>query len=743
MALGILVLITALTISAVAIYYSIAGLVAIFAAAAIPIIVMGTALEIGKLVTAVWLHKYWQQAKWWLKTYLTTAVVILMFITSMGIFGFLSKAHIEQTSASEESVAQVTQINTEIGRLNGVIDRSEIKIKQLETSGTGADANIQAQIDKEQERIDLAFKRIQPAIDQQNKIIADARSGDAERTKPYEDQLNSIKDEIKRLETSAKNYEESIKTLSADSSSINPLLAQIENIQQTIVKVEGQIASGEREQIKQAQTTIGSVADGSVGPRTRAAANAWIEKQKEVVNGIQKEISRLRDEAKETVNAERERLASIVKDIRQTQIPALKDRELTMLSKIDNVRATESPVIATARDEIQRLRQSAEEQVKASQKLIDRLRSQLAQNDKTEEIDKAVDEQLARIKTAEAEIDVLTEKKYALEAEYRKLEAEVGPIKYIAEFVYGEKADKNLLEEAVRWVILIIIFVFDPLAVLLLIASQYTFEFARNRKKDLDWQEYETKRAAMIAANQGPDNGTVDEPADDDIQSDDVEPNERDGETDDEDGVHEREAVEKVEESVPDSTEAEVEPQISEYEKSINVEDDATNGMLFGEDNLKKNEIKDRANLVKEWSEDEDWTEARNIWQKINPDEDPNNYRQAYISGRIHNLPWEVYLPDQKKNIESLDESAQQRAEEIEYLDSLDNWRDAKQMWKDANPHENLKTYKKAYIRGFIDNLPWEEYLPEERTEGYVQNEEQNEDSIWKRIKDDKPDNTA
>ena len=158
---------------------------------------------------------------------------------------------------------------------------------------------------------------------------------------------------------------------------------------------------------------------------------------------------------------------------------------------------------------------------------------------------------------------------------------------------------------------------------------------------------------------------------------------------------------------------------------------------------IKKNEIKDRAKLVKEWSNDEDWTEARNIWQKLNPDEDPNSYRQAYISGRIHNLPWEVYLPDQKKNIESLDELAQQRADEIEYLDSLENWRDAKQMWKEANPHENLKTYKRAYIRGFIDKLPWEEYLPEERTEGYVQNEEQNDESLWKRIKDDKPDNTA
>ena len=134
MLFGILVLITALSISAVAIYYSVAGLVAIFAAAAVPIMIMGGILEVGKLVTAVWLHKYWRKATWWLKTYLTTAVVVLMFITSMGIFGFLSKAHIEQTSASEESVAKVTQIETELGRLNAVIDRAETKIEQLTCS---------------------------------------------------------------------------------------------------------------------------------------------------------------------------------------------------------------------------------------------------------------------------------------------------------------------------------------------------------------------------------------------------------------------------------------------------------------------------------------------------------------------------------------------------------------------------------------------------------------------------------
>jgi hypothetical protein len=77
---------------------------------------------------------------------------------------------------------------------------------------------------------------------------------------------------------------------------------------------------------------------------------------------------------------------------------------------------------------------------------------------------------------------VLSEEKYRLEAEYRKLEAEVGPVKYLAEFIYGETSNKSLLEDAVRWVIIIIIFVFDPLAVILLIASQYTFRWAKEDK---------------------------------------------------------------------------------------------------------------------------------------------------------------------------------------------------------------------------------------------------------------------
>ena len=144
-----LAFIAAIAIATVAAYYSIIGLMTIFAAAAIPIAVMGGVLEAGKLITASWLYNNRNIIPFFLKSYLITAVVVLMFITSMGIFGFLSKAHIEQTSASEESIAQVQQIDTEIGRLNGIITRADEKIKALETSGTGADANIQAQIDKE------------------------------------------------------------------------------------------------------------------------------------------------------------------------------------------------------------------------------------------------------------------------------------------------------------------------------------------------------------------------------------------------------------------------------------------------------------------------------------------------------------------------------------------------------------------------------------------------------------------
>src|SRR6056300_918704 len=193
MLLGILTLITALSISAVAIYYSVAGLVAIFAAAAVPIMIMGGVLEVSKLVTAVWLHRYWKQATWWLKTYLSAAVIVLMLITSMGIFGFLSKAHIEQTSAAGEGVAQIEQVEKEIARQQAVIARAEQIVETTQTSGTGADQNIQSQIDREQQRIDTAYDRVQPAIDATRAQLESDK-------KFYLDQLPGIDEKLAQFE---------------------------------------------------------------------------------------------------------------------------------------------------------------------------------------------------------------------------------------------------------------------------------------------------------------------------------------------------------------------------------------------------------------------------------------------------------------------------------------------------------------------------------------------------------------
>ena len=125
-------LLTALAISGVAAYYSIIGLVAIFSASVIPIAVMGVVLETGKLVSAAWLYHYWRKVNVLLKTYLISAVLVLMFITSMGIFGFLSKAHIEQTSVQSDNTLRIESIDTQIARQQKDIERAELQLSLLD-----------------------------------------------------------------------------------------------------------------------------------------------------------------------------------------------------------------------------------------------------------------------------------------------------------------------------------------------------------------------------------------------------------------------------------------------------------------------------------------------------------------------------------------------------------------------------------------------------------------------------------
>lgn len=134
MFIAFITLLTSLVISGVAIYYSVSGLAAIFAAAAIPIIIMGTSLEIGKLVTALWLHRNWRTAPFMLKSYLMIATVVLMFITSIGIFGFLSRAHIEQTAGIGTVTTQIEQLNLDIQLEQDKINNNKIIIAQLDTA---------------------------------------------------------------------------------------------------------------------------------------------------------------------------------------------------------------------------------------------------------------------------------------------------------------------------------------------------------------------------------------------------------------------------------------------------------------------------------------------------------------------------------------------------------------------------------------------------------------------------------
>jgi hypothetical protein len=123
----------ALSLSAVAAWYAIAGLIAIFAAAAIPIAIMGSLLEASKLVIASWLYRNWKEVPKLLKTYFLVALIVLMALTSMGIFGFLSKAHLDQAIPTDNVVSQVALLDEKINIQKENINAARKQITQLDT----------------------------------------------------------------------------------------------------------------------------------------------------------------------------------------------------------------------------------------------------------------------------------------------------------------------------------------------------------------------------------------------------------------------------------------------------------------------------------------------------------------------------------------------------------------------------------------------------------------------------------
>ena len=168
----------ALALSASAAWYSIIGLTAIFAAAKIPIIIMGATLEVSKLVVASWLYRNWKEIPFLMKTYLTGALLVLMFLTSMGIFGFLSKSHADQSMNSGDVLAKIEILEQKIQLEQTKIDSAKTTLAQLDaqvnemigrstsTSAINRSITIRKQQDKERSVLIRSIEESQSRINE-------------------------------------------------------------------------------------------------------------------------------------------------------------------------------------------------------------------------------------------------------------------------------------------------------------------------------------------------------------------------------------------------------------------------------------------------------------------------------------------------------------------------------------------------------------------------------------------------
>ena len=379
MLFGLLTLFTALAIAGVAAWFSIAGLMAIFSASALPIAIMASTLEVGKLLTASWLYRYWNETSLLLKTYLTTAVFVLMIITSMGIFGYLSKAHLDQAGVSSEAFAKVE-------RIQGQIDREENKIEILEDRilGLGGTTDVSGSITQQETIRDGAWARVQGDIDYNQEQIENVR--------------NQLKEDLAQLDSRLATLDKSVNDLRA------------KGVEVVTLDEGGAFRQAETEKIDYV-----------------AQANELFASQKPERDSIAEEKANLRTQA-------------------STDIKVFQDA-------IDTYRAQAQKTIDDANAEINRLRNQNTEQEDINLQKIDEFNT---------DIDLIYDN-----------IAVLKDEKFEAESIVRDLETEVGPIKYVAELIYGGDS-QNYLDQAVRLFILMLVFVFDPLAVVLVIAANQT-----------------------------------------------------------------------------------------------------------------------------------------------------------------------------------------------------------------------------------------------------------------------------
>jgi chromosome segregation ATPase len=417
MFLGLLTLLVAISISVIAAYYSILGLTAIFAAAFLPIVLMGSVLEVGKILATVWLHIHWRRAPWIIKTYLTSAVVVLMFITSMGVFGFLSKSHIEQSSIGQEQIAQADVIDEKIARAEAKINRWTNEIARLNAGETSG--RVDTLIERERERIKDAQDSLIPQIQAENDKVPGLREQADKEIQQQQDRLAAAQQRAK--------------------DAIAVAQAELDRLDADIL----------------AYTSQGTVTTGAFGGKTdMVAKGAELRKQQQAERDkLQADI----DNAKANEVGVASRVQREITKINQRLADDIKAVE----SRIAEIRKTIEPTIATANANIEKYT----------------LQAGSANTD----VDTRIEELEQNIENIQPTIDDLREDKFVFEKNYRQFEAEVGPVKYIAELVYGE-ADRSQLEEAVRWVIIIIVAVFDPLAICLVLAGVMSISWYRKER---------------------------------------------------------------------------------------------------------------------------------------------------------------------------------------------------------------------------------------------------------------------
>ena len=417
MFLGLLTLLVAFSISAIAAYYSIIGLTAIFAAAFLPIILMGGVLEVGKILTTVWLHQNWHRAPLIMRSYLTVAVIVLMFITSMGVFGFLSKSHIQQSSVGTEQLAQAQVVNEKMDRSEAKINRWQQEMQRLNAGETSG--RIDTLISRERERIAEAQEAIKPQIEAENSKIPALR-----------EQANTeIQQQNKRLNDAQ----------SRSKSNIEIAQAQLAQLDKDV-----------------AAYTKKGVVEGTFNDTDLVARGAKLRQQQKPQ----------RDELQQDIEKSKRDELSVAARV-QGEITKINARLAQQIQAVDarivDIRKSILTTVTSANDNIARYTSDA--------------------GSTNKDIDGKLIELERKIASEQPIIDQLREEKFVFEREYRQFEAEVGPVKYIAELIYGD-ADRNLLEAAVRWVIIVIVAVFDPLAVCLVLAGSMTIGWANKERRD-------------------------------------------------------------------------------------------------------------------------------------------------------------------------------------------------------------------------------------------------------------------